>query len=334
MTVLYRKYRPKNWNEVIGQEHIVNVLKNSIDLSKIAHAYLFCGGRGTGKTTLARILAKNIGCDDSDIVEIDAASNRKIEDVRELREGVSTLPFKSPYKAYIIDEVHMLTNEAFNALLKTLEEPPKHVVFMLATTEPEKLPETILSRCQIFELKKPNKIILQSFVDKIAKDEGYKLEDGVSDLVANIGDGSFRDTLGVLQKIFSFTKDKKIDLEEVENVVGAPKNKLVRDFIVSFVSNDSNRAIEIIYILEKSGFSISIFLDLVLERMRLALMYKVGPRVAEEFANNFSDEDREAMKSISKDVNPKILLRALEARERIKRSPMPALVLELMVAGE
>src|SRR3989344_9526545 len=153
---LYRKYRPREWGEVVGQEHIVEALKGALALGRVSHAYLFAGARGTGKTSVARILARALKTADIDLHEIDAASNRKIEDARELREAVLSLPFASPYKVYILDEVHMLTKEAFNALLKTLEEPPKHVVFILATTEIDKLPETIVSRCEIHSFRTPN----------------------------------------------------------------------------------------------------------------------------------------------------------------------------------
>jgi DNA polymerase-3 subunit gamma/tau len=140
---LYRKYRPQSFSDVVGQEQAIELLTSSIKQNKISHAYLFCGGRGTGKTTVARIVAREVGCNDEDIIEIDAASNRGIDEIRELREAVRTAPFSSPYKVYIIDEAHMLTKEAANALLKTLEEPPRHVIFILATTDPEKLPTTI-----------------------------------------------------------------------------------------------------------------------------------------------------------------------------------------------
>ena len=212
---LYRKYRPQNFKDVLGQENIVKVLEGSIALGNISHSYLFAGSRGTGKTSVARIFAKAIGCSDNDLYEIDAASNRGIDDIRELREAVNTLPFESPYKVYIIDEVHMLTKEAFNALLKTLEEPPKHIVFILATTEIEKLPETIVSRCQVFSFKKPSQKILKELVLNLAKKEGFKIESSSADLIAILGDGSFRDTQGILQKILSFSKDKKISAEEI-----------------------------------------------------------------------------------------------------------------------
>ncbi len=163
-SALYRKYRPEAFSEIIGQEHIVTALSGALKEEKISHAYIFFGGRGTGKTTTARIVAKALGTDPSDLYEIDAASNRGIDNIRELRENVGTLPFNSKYKVYIIDEVHMLTKEAFNALLKTLEEPPSHVVFILCTTELEKVPETIISRCQEFTFRKPSEKIFLAFV--------------------------------------------------------------------------------------------------------------------------------------------------------------------------
>ena len=209
-SVLYRKYRPFDWSDVIGQESIVSVLESSIKMDKIAHAYLFSGTRGTGKTTIARIFARSLEVSDNDVYEIDAASNRGIDDIREIRDGVSVLPFESKYKVYIIDEVHMLTKEAFNALLKTLEEPPQHVIFILATTETDKIPETVLSRCQIFNFKTPNREILKTLINKVAKKEGFTLENGVADLLALLGDGSFRDTLGILQKVIGSTSNKKI----------------------------------------------------------------------------------------------------------------------------
>src|SRR3989338_1103456 len=181
MAVLYRKYRPSSWKEVVGQDHIVDVLKESTKLKRISHAYLFSGSLGTGKTSVARILAKSLGTADEDVYEIDAASNRGIDDIRELREHVATLPFSSEYKVYIIDEVHMLSKDAWNALLKTLEEPPKHVIFILATTELDKVPETIVSRCQTFSFRKPGRGILRKEIARVGKKEGYDLDSGASD---------------------------------------------------------------------------------------------------------------------------------------------------------
>lgn len=174
--VLYRKYRPNTWDEVVGQEHIVSVLSQSIESGNFSHAYLFTGGRGTGKTSIARIFAKALGTNPEDITEIDAASNRGIDDIRALREAVRVLPFSSPYKVYIIDEVHMLSRDAFNALLKTLEEPPAHCIFILATTELDKVPDTILSRCQVFSFRNPTERILVKEVERIAAAEHIEID--------------------------------------------------------------------------------------------------------------------------------------------------------------
>src|SRR3989344_9677174 len=168
---LYRKYRPQNFKEVLGQNHIVDVLESSVEENKVSHAYLFVGSRGTGKTSVARIFAKEIGVSVNDLYEIDAASNRGIEDIKELRDGVRVLPFDSKYKIYIIDEVHMLSKDAWGALLKTLEEPPKHVIFILATTEFHKVPDTIISRCQVFTFKKASDTVCKKMVLDVAKKE-------------------------------------------------------------------------------------------------------------------------------------------------------------------
>ena len=191
---LYTKYRPQKFSDVLGQEQVTDVLKDVIKNGNISHAYLFAGGRGTGKTSVARILANEIGTTSKDLYEIDAASHTSVEGVRALNESVNTLPFDSKYKVYILDEVHMLSTSAFNALLKTLEEPPKHVVFILATTEPQKIPDTVISRCEYYTFKAPSRAILKKMAVSTAKTEGYELEPAAAELIAILGDGSFRDT--------------------------------------------------------------------------------------------------------------------------------------------
>ena len=330
---LYRKYRPQNFKDVLGQEHIVKVLEGSVALGNISHAYLFAGSRGTGKTSIARILAKAIGCSDNDLYEIDAASNRGIDDIRELREAVNTLPFESLYKVYIIDEVHMLTKEAFNALLKTLEEPPKHAVFILATTEIDKLPETIVSRCQVFTFKKPSQKILKELVLNLAKKEGFKLENSSADLIALLGEGSFRDTQGILQKIISFSKDKKISVEEVEQVVGAPRSGLVNDFIKSIEEKDLSKGLEAIKSAVSNNIDMLVYLKLILRKMRAILLLKYARNMEDLIKEEYPAEDFDFLKELSakkeSNINSKNLLEILTAYDAVARTNIPELPLEL-----
>lgn len=222
---LYRKYRSKKLSEIVGQEHITNTLNNAIKNGKISHAYLFTGPRGVGKTSIARILAHEINSlpysDESihlDIIEIDAASNRRIDEIRDLRDKVHIAPSSATYKVYIIDEVHMLTREAFNALLKTLEEPPKHVVFILATTEIHKLPETIISRTQKFTFKSIDPPQAVKHLESIAKSEGIKIDSEALELLAIHGNGSFRDSISLLDQVGS--SGDKISKQDVEKIIG------------------------------------------------------------------------------------------------------------------
>lgn len=329
---LYRTYRPKTFDEVIGQEHIVSLLKKAVETKKVSHAYLFCGGRGTGKTSVARILAAALQTDPSDIYEIDAASNRGIDDIRALRDGVRTLPYDSDYKIYIIDEVHMLTKEAFNALLKTLEEPPRHVIFILATTDPEKVPETILSRCQTYTFKNPNETILEQVIERVAKEEGYTLENGTAHLIAMLGDGSYRDTFSVLEKAFLISSDKKILREEVENVTGAPKESLVIDFLSAYVHNDEKRGREVIAAIVANATSIHVFYREVLELVRLILVLRIKKEELQSLEQTRSETYVAAVKELAK--NPKLTSKTLESLlltyQNMKTSSFPALWLETL----
>ena len=288
---LYRKYRPSKWGEVLGQDHIVDVLESSVKNNKVSHAYLFVGSRGTGKTSLARIFANSIGVSGTDMYEIDAASNRGIEDIKELRDGVRVLPFDSKYKVYIIDEVHMLSKDAWGALLKTLEEPPKHVIFILATTELHKVPETIISRCQVFTFKKPTDAILKKMLTDIAKKESIELDAGSAELIAILGDGSYRDALGVLQKVLNFATGKKVKKEDVEKITGAPKSVLVNDFISAVVEKDIEKGLRTIKLASEENLDMKLFFKLIIEKFRLAIILRYAPKLKDEMAGDLSEAD-------------------------------------------
>jgi len=331
--VLYRKYRPQKFDEVLGQEHIIKVLKGALKLGNISHAYLFSGSRGTGKTSVARIVARELGCSDNDIHEIDAASNRGIDDVRALREAVRSLPFDSKYKIYIIDEVHMLTKEAFNALLKTLEEPPPHVVFILATTELEKVPETIISRCQTFVFKKPTEAILKSFTEEIAKKEGFGLEGEGAELIAILGDGSFRDTHGILEKIFSFSRDKKISLKEIEEVTSAPSRTLVHSFIQALADGSLENGLVSIEKVNKNNLDAKIFLKLVLYKLRMVFLLRYSDGAKADIQEKVGKEELDFLTDLSKNksqyLSANTLSLFLGAYQEMRYAFIPELPLEL-----
>lgn len=338
---LYRKYRPQRFSDVRGQKEIISILERSIKDKSVSHAYLFSGGRGTGKTTVARIFATEIGCTPSDLYEIDAASNRKIDDVRELRDAVQTMPFESPYKVYIIDEVHMLTSEAFNALLKTLEEPPEHVIFILATTDREKLPETIISRCQSFVFQQPQMEELKAFVVEVAKKEGQKLDGPSADIVAMFGDGSYRDTLSVLEKVLISTKGGTADADAVARVVGAPTADLVNRILKAIDSSDVELGLTAIRQTESDHIDVKVYLKMILARLRAVLMLRYAPGMEKEFAQEFTPGDLEFLRTLAlskeKRINSHVLMEFLDASKLIGFSTIRTLPVELAlirIAGE
>jgi DNA polymerase-3 subunit gamma/tau len=336
---LYRKYRPATFKDVVGQEQVVDVLEQSIAQKKLAHAYLFCGSRGTGKTSIARIFARAIGTTANDLYEIDAASNTSVEDIRELNEAVNTIPFESPYKVYILDEVHMLSKSAFNAFLKTLEEPPKHVIFILATTEMEKLPDTIVSRCQTFVFKKPTAEMLKGVVVDVAKKEGAKIEGAAAELVALLGDGSFRDTLSILQKVIGIHVEGKygeILLKEVEKITGAPKSELVISFVEALATKNTADALASLSTASGSNIDMKVFAKLTLARLRYLLLRHAAPAVATHEASSgvFTSDELKRLDAIKADqaLLVKTLYAFLDAAQQTGKSHIAALPLELAVA--
>src|ERR1051326_1935593 len=271
--VIARKYRPQRFSDVIGQEHVTQTLSNAIQQKRIAHAYLFCGPRGTGKTTIARIFAKCLNCtngprvefDDEDprcieiaegrsldVIEIDGASNRGIEEIRELRDTVKYAPAASKFKIYIIDEVHMLTKEAFNALLKTLEEPPAHVKFMFATTEPDKVLPTILSRCQRFDLRRIPAVLISKHLAHIAKQEKVSIEDTALHAIARGADGGMRDAESALDQLISFCGDK-IEENDVLSMFGLAAQRQVVDLSRAVLSGEVESALRQLNELTRHG---------------------------------------------------------------------------------
>lgn len=331
--VLYRKYRPSDWAEVVGQEHIVSVLAQSIENSSFAQAYLFTGSRGTGKTSVARIFAKALGTTDEDTIEIDAASNRGIDDIRALREAVRSFPFSSKFKVYIIDEVHMLSKDAFNALLKTLEEPPAHVVFILATTELDKVPETILSRCQVFSFRKPTEKILTSIVEDIAKREKIKIDNEAASLIGFLGDGSFRDTYGLLQKVISASPDRSINRELVETVTGAPSLSVIHDLYDALINKDIDNAYTILSKASDHHTDMMLLAELMLDTMRMSLMYRYAPKLREEIESKHNEKYIEIIKKGAVEgaqvISSGSIIAMITAVERIAYAAIPALPLEL-----
>lgn len=332
---LYRKYRPAVFKDVKDQDHIVSVLEGAISKKTIPHALLFCGGRGTGKTTLARIFAKEIGTSDVDLYEIDAASNRGIDDIRELREAVHTVPYESERKVYIIDEVHMLTKEAFNALLKTLEEPPSHVVFILATTEEEKLLDTITSRCQVFKFRNPSREVLAKTVTDVAKKEGFKLEKDAADLIAIAADGSFRDALGVTQKVIMASGDTIGSADEVAVIIGAPKSAILAQLLQALHEKDSEKAIGAISEAVKGHADMKLFIRLLLERVRAVMLLRNVPAREAELLAPFGEPDQEQLKELAGEkaspINSHLLLKLLDAAQLTGRTALPQLPLELVI---
>lgn len=271
--VLYRKYRPRVFADVYGQDHVTSTLKNEIKEGRISHAYLFTGSRGTGKTSCAKILAKAVNCENSidgepcntceickgldagiiyDVVEIDAASNNGVDNIRDLREEVNYTPTRGKYRVYIIDEVHMLSTGAFNALLKTLEEPPEHVIFILATTEVHKLPATILSRCQRFDFKHIQPETMAVRLKEVAKKEGLSLTDDSAILIARIADGALRDGLSILDQCAGRSREITVDL--VSEVAGLAGREALYNLSDAVANNDSSRALSIISQLYENSY--------------------------------------------------------------------------------
>jgi DNA polymerase-3 subunit gamma/tau len=340
---LYLKYRPQNLEEIVGQEELVKVLQNSAKTGNIAHAYLFSGGRGTGKTTTARAFAKELGIHKDDILELDAASHGGVEEFKNLLESVHTLPYFSKYKMYILDEIHMLTKHASNAFLKTLEEPPTHCIFVLCTTDPEKMLDTILSRCTKFNLKSPNQETLAKFLADVAKKENQKIDKEAIQLIALTGDGSYRDSLSNLQKVFSFT-DEKYTEDFVSKILGVPQISAIFTYLKALDGIIENKdGIEILQSLENSGVDYLLFAKEVTYFARIVLLARHKLISDTEIKENYGEHILEFVKefltapghTISSEGSPKInsvvLSKIIDAEITSKNSSLPFLAYELLL---
>lgn len=332
---LYRKYRPETFDDVRNQDHIISVLKGALKKEMIPHALLFAGSRGTGKTTVARIFAKEVGAHEVDVYEIDAASNRGIDDIRELKDAVHTLPFRSPYKVYIIDEVHMLTKEAFNALLKTLEEPPAHVVFILATTEKDKLLDTITSRCQVFEFHAPSRSELTKTVLATAKNEKFTLSNQAADVIALAADGSYRDALGILQKVIMSSEDKELTADEVAEIVGAPKTVLLEGLLTAFGTKDIEQGLRVLKQASETNIDIKLFYRLFLERIRAVILLRYNKPAKEELLAQYGEDEQKLIEAYANEkdspIHSHLLLKALGLAQNIGKGQVGILPLELLL---
>ena len=354
--VLYRKYRPTNFSEVVGQEHIVKTLKNAVRREKIAHAYLFSGPRGIGKTTIARILAKVVNCKNPksgepcnecenclnindnkflDLIEIDAATHTQVDKIRDLIEKINFSPTSGEYKVYIIDEVHMLSRGAFNALLKTLEEPPKHAIFILATTEIHKIPATIISRCQRFDFRRLKVFEIKERLEKIAKQEKVKVEKGVLNFIAINSNGGLRDSESLFGQILSL-EDGDITLKEVQTILAIADISVAVKLIELIVEKKYSEAIDYINKITDDGYDLEQFNIFLIEYCRKLMLLKISPEIKENFSSEMTEEQIAELEAISQKTSVSQILGMIRAfiksKEEIKSSIIQQLPLELAIA--
>lgn len=329
---LYRKYRPVDFNSVYGQEEVVTVIKNAIVSGKVSHAYLFCGPRGTGKTTIAKIIARLVNCENladgnpcgkcynclnylnsNDIVEIDAASNNGVDEIRELRDKINLVPSNSKYKVYIIDEVHMLTTQAFNALLKTLEEPPSHVIFILATTEPHKIPLTIASRCQKFRFSKIDDKKIVERLREISNLEDITIDDDALYEIARLSDGGMRDAINFLDQLVAYSNDN-ITIDDVYKVNGSVSYEELYTLLDDVKNNNKVKLIEFVDYLDESGKDINKFVEEMLIFLKDVILYKNANILSSISAKN------DYIKLVSDKYNDKNLYDLIESLNGVQNS--------------
>ncbi len=369
MLALYRKYRPKTLSDVLGQEAVVEILKNAARLDRLAHAYLFYGPKGAGKTTTARIIAKIANCEKRqsdaqfkklgepcnqcrpcleidkgiamDVIEIDAASNRGIDEIRNLKESIRVSPASYVYKVYIIDESHQLTRDAFNALLKTLEEPPAHAILILATTEFEKMPPTIVSRTQRFQFRK---LPLEKIIDKlksIAKTEKIEISEPAIELIASVAGGSFRDAESLLDQLVSLEKQikdstpGKIEVEDVERVLGQAAFKRTAELAELLIKNDLALSLDFLSQINEEGYNFVQFNKDLIHYLRRVLALRFSPELENHFSRELTDQELNTIKKHSQMIQPektiKLIKSLIQAYTEMRYSPFAIVPLEVAV---
>ncbi|CEO26263.1 DNA polymerase III subunit gamma/tau [Paraclostridium sordellii] len=350
---LYRAYRPQNFKDVVGQNHIIRTLKNQIQNNNVGHAYLFCGTRGTGKTSTAKIFARAVNCENSideepcnecevckdilndnimDVIEIDAASNNSVDDIREIRENVKYTPAKCKYKVYIIDEVHMLSQGAFNALLKTLEEPPSYVIFILATTEPHKIPATILSRCQRFDFKRVTVKDMATRMKEICEDVNIEVDERALNLIARNSQGALRDALSILDQCMSFSEGN-IEYKDVVDLLGTVNIEQLFEMAEYVIKEDTKKCLEILNEFVIWGKDIKNLVDDLIDHFRNLMVCKVSKDLDEIIS--LPDETVELLKSQSSLIETNEIIRILNilstTQDAIKSSTNPRVLAEVSI---
>ena len=332
-TALYRKFRPQTFEEMVGQEHITRTLRNQIMANRVGHAYLFNGGRGTGKTTSAKVLARAINCLNpkdgepcneceickaalngslTDIVEMDAASNNSVEDIRSIREEVNFLPTKAKYRVYIIDEVHMLSQGAFNALLKTLEEPPEHVKFILATTEPQKLPATILSRCQRFDFKRISNEDIIKRLEIVCKESNIEITKQALNIIASLAEGAMRDALSILERCVQ-DGENNIDEDKIKELVGIPKITHIHSITEAIIKYNIDEAMESITKVLDEGKDLNNLLWEIIKYIKDILMVKTGQKLT-----IYNENDFENLKKLADEVSKERAIRLISELSKLE----------------
>ena len=361
MLAIYRKYRPKTFDDLLGQEHIVEILKNAARQDKFAHAYLFFGPRGSGKTTTARLIAKLVNCakrqEDAkfkttgepcnqcqacesidsghalDVIEVDAASNRGIDEIRDLQEGVRLSPTSLKNKVFIIDEVHMLTREAFNALLKTLEEPPSHAIFILATTEYEKVPATISSRTQRFHFRKLSLDEINKKLTAIVKAEKFKIADDALELIAALAEGSLRDAESLLDQITSLDQD--VELKDVERIAGKIGYKKTAQLAEYLLKNNLESALSYLNEIDQDGYNLVQLNKDLIHYLRRALTLKMNPKIEEIYKKELTKDELAHLKNhagiLQEEKHIALLKSLIRAHSEMRYSPFAIVPLEIAI---